>query len=172
MPSPFGDTFDPLKRYNEQAQTGIQGLGALVGTGDDPLAALRQQRSYGGTTGGVSYTGAPGAAGSYAPYMLESAADIANRFGVRNPGGYRAKGSVANSDHPHWRAYDFMTGSNKGQGWNIANYMVGNAGRYNVKYVIFDNRIWKPGSGWRPYSHPHGNSPTLRHEDHVHVSYN
>lgn len=114
---------------------------------------------------------ASGPSGAYSSSMLASAADVAARFGIRNPGGYRERGSVANSDHPKWRAYDFMTGSDKTKGWGIANYMVQQAGKYNVKYVIFDNKIWKPGKGWSQYTHPHGSTPTLRHEDHVHVSY-
>jgi hypothetical protein len=40
--------------------------------------------------------------------------------------------------------------------------------------VIYDDQIWsarRSDEGWRPYTHPSGNTtdPTLRHLDHVHV---
>jgi hypothetical protein len=42
-----------------------------------------------------------------------------------------------------------------------------------VKYVIFNGRIWTGDRGWHGYRHPSDPcncNPTLRHDDHVHIS--
>jgi hypothetical protein len=39
--------------------------------------------------------------------------------------------------------------------------------------VIFNGRIWTRGRGWHAYRHPSDPcncNPTLRHDDHVHIS--
>jgi hypothetical protein len=98
-------------------------------------------------------------------------------FDVHAIGGWRPFGSVRGSDHPHGRAIDVMVGypSSDGRalGWRIATWASGNAWALDVKYVIFNGRIWTPGRGWHGYRHPHDPcncNPTLRHDDHVHIS--
>jgi hypothetical protein len=102
---------------------------------------------------------------------------VARTFKVRSIGGWRAVGSVEGSDHPHGRAIDVMTGhpspDGRDLGWRIASWAVANAGRFDVKYVIFNGRIWSQRRGWRGYRHPSDPcncDPTLRHDDHVHIS--
>ena len=94
-------------------------------------------------------------------------------FDVHSIGGWRAYGSVPGSDHPKGKAIDVMTWSNRSLGWRIANWAVANAGALGVKYVIFNGRIWTRGRGWHGYRHPSDPcncNPTLRHDDHVHIS--
>jgi hypothetical protein len=98
-------------------------------------------------------------------------------FGIRSVGGWRAVGSVEASDHPHGRAIDAMVDypSPEGQalGWRIAKWAVANADALDVKYVIFNGRIWTRSRGWHGYRHPSDPcncNPTLRHDDHVHIS--
>ena len=94
-------------------------------------------------------------------------------FDVHSIGGWRAYGSVPGSDHPKGRAIDVMTWSNRSLGWRIANWAVANAGALGVKYVIFNARIWTRSRGWHAYRHPSDPcncNPTLRHDDHVHIS--
>jgi septal ring factor EnvC (AmiA/AmiB activator) len=94
-------------------------------------------------------------------------------FDVYSIGGWRPYGSVPGSDHPRGRAIDVMTWSNRSLGWRIANWAVANAGALGVKYVIFNGRIWTRGRGWHGYRHPSDPcncNPTLRHDDHVHIS--
>lgn len=80
-------------------------------------------------------------------------------------GGYRATGSVANSDHPKGLAIDVMCGIEEGN--KYAEWFVANGARLGVTYVIHNRRIYDLGNGkgWQPYSGP---SP---HTDHVHVSF-
>jgi septal ring factor EnvC (AmiA/AmiB activator) len=94
-------------------------------------------------------------------------------FDVHSIGGWRPYGSVPGSDHPRGRAIDVMTWSNRSLGWRIANWAVANAGALGVKYVIFNGRIWTRSRGWHGYRHPSDPcncNPTLRHDDHVHIS--
>jgi hypothetical protein len=71
-------------------------------------------------------------------------------------------GSVRGSDHPYGGALDVMVGypSSEGRalGWRIATWASGNAWALEMKYVIFNGRIWSPGRGWHGYRHP----PTLQ----------
>ena len=98
-------------------------------------------------------------------------------FGIRSVGGWRETGSVPASDHPKGRAIDAMVDypSPKGRskGWRIAKWAVANAKTSDIKYVIFNGRIWTRSRGWHGYRHPSDPcncNPTLRHDDHVHIS--
>jgi peptidoglycan hydrolase CwlO-like protein len=94
-------------------------------------------------------------------------------FDVHAIGGWRPYGSVPGSDHPRGRAIDVMTGYNRALGWRIASWAAGNAWALDVKYVIFNGRIWTRGRGWHGYRHPSDPcncNSTLRHDDHVHIS--
>jgi hypothetical protein len=102
---------------------------------------------------------------------------VSQTFGVRSIGGWRAVGSVEGSDHPHGRAIDVMVDhpSPEGRvlGRRIARWAVARAERFDVKYVIFNGRIWTRSRGWHRYRHPSDRcdcDPTLRHDDHVHIS--
>jgi hypothetical protein len=94
------------------------------------------------------------------------------------PGGVQS-GHMPGSAHYAGRAVDIfvrpISRVNKIRGWAIAQYLVAQADRLDVKTVIFDGRIWtagsKSGDGWRPYDPPEtaGDRAILEHRDHVHV---
>lgn len=76
-------------------------------------------------------------------------------------------------DHPSGHAVDFMIPSPfSSSGLSLGNAVVAfvqaHASQWNVKYVIYRQRIWFPGSGWRSMSDR--GSPTANHMDHVHVT--
>jgi hypothetical protein len=98
-------------------------------------------------------------------------------FGIRSVGGWRPVGSVEGSDHPDGRAIDAMVAypdpAGRALGWRIAKWAVAHADTFDVKYVIFNGRIWTRSRGWHGYRHPSNPcncDPTLRHDDHVHIS--
>ena len=94
-------------------------------------------------------------------------------FDVYSIGGWRPYGSVPGSDHPYGRALDVMTWSDRSLGWRIANWAASNAWALDIKYVIFSGRTWTRSRGWHDYRHPSDPcncNPTLRHDDHVHIS--
>jgi len=111
--------------------------------------------------------------------------EIKDRFGVRNIGGFCpggcSTGHISKSDHYTGHAIDVMllpiNSRSRAMGDRIANYLVANHRRLNVKYIVWNERIWSPqrrSEGWRRYRHPSGDTtnPTLAHRDHVHLSVN
>jgi septal ring factor EnvC (AmiA/AmiB activator) len=98
-------------------------------------------------------------------------------FDIHAIGGWRPTGSVPGSDHPRGRALDvfvsYPSAEGRALGWRVANWAAGNAWALDVKYVIFNGRIWTGDRGWHGYRHPSDPcncNPTLRHDDHVHIS--
>ena len=80
-------------------------------------------------------------------------------------GGYRANAG----EHTTGQAIDFMI-SSKSQGDAVAAWVQGHVSPFNVKYVIWRQRYWEPGSDWRLMEDR--GSPTANHMDHVHVTVN
>jgi hypothetical protein len=82
-------------------------------------------------------------------------------------------------EHPKGRACDVAaavsafggvdTGGDRGYGDRLAGWMIGNADRLGVLYVIWHKRIWLPGQGWHAYTTESGN-PNGDHTNHVCVS--
>jgi hypothetical protein len=120
------------------------------------LGFQRQMAQGAGGSGGGAGTG------KETPNTAQWMAYAQQRWGV-TVGGFRAHGSVPNSDHPKGRAIDIM--SSGALGSSIANDFISQAGSRGVTYVIFNHQIWTPSQGWHAY---HGPNP---HTDHVHVSF-
>lgn len=89
------------------------------------------------------------------------------------------KRSGGSGEHPKGRACDFSAntngfvdanagGADKTYGDRLAGWLIANASRLGVLYVIWYRQIWHPGSGWRSYSG--GGSPAGAHTNHVHLS--
>ncbi|MDO5736583.1 MAG: hypothetical protein Q4P15_08920 [Propionibacteriaceae bacterium] len=72
------------------------------------------------------------------------------------------------------RAVDVMIPDHKvnnALGWEIATYYRTNAERFNITYIIFDQKIWsaaRDGQGWRSMAGRGGD--TANHKDHVHIN--
>lgn len=82
---------------------------------------------------------------------------------VTTYGGYRGDG-----EHSDGRAIDIMISGETG--WDIANYLLANAGTFGLYDIIYSQRIWtdqRSSEGWR-YMEDRG-STTANHYDHVHV---
>lgn len=98
--------------------------------------------------------------------LAAAVADIAPRFGLKTVGGWRKVDQFP--DHPSGHAADFMINdipNGKSTGDAIASYIIANAARLHVKYIIWYRRSWNPERGtWATYS---GDSP---HTDHVHLT--
>ena len=88
--------------------------------------------------------------------------------GVNSYGGWRAGGRQF---HKNGRALDIMLTPKKesAMGWKIAKYLAANAKAFNVDHIIFEQKIWTPGSPrWRGMADRGGT--TANHFDHVHVA--
>jgi hypothetical protein len=65
----------------------------------------------------------------------------------------------------------YPTTAQHDQGWQLANWLQQHAIRLQVRYVIWDGKIWsvaRASEGWRNYTA--GTGVTLGHYDHVHIS--
>lgn len=82
-------------------------------------------------------------------------------------------GKGGGGDHAKGVALDFMIFQNEAAGHYIANYLMANAKRLGVQYLMWNHRIWnidKDGYGkWRWV--PDRGSTTENHMDHVHVTF-
>jgi hypothetical protein len=73
------------------------------------------------------------------------------------------KHKMRKSDHNTGDAIDIAIKDNDGTA--VADLVASNAETHNVKYLIHNGRIWKPTTGWQPYT---GKD---KHSGHVHVSF-
>lgn len=103
---------------------------------------------------------------------LRAKAKFGGAGGLSEIGG-RAERGNPNSDHPRGLALDFMVGRNAKLGDNIATYFQQYAGLENVAYIIWKNTILHAGArtDWSLIPVDYTGDVTLRHMDHVHVSY-
>jgi hypothetical protein len=65
----------------------------------------------------------------------------------------------------------YPTAAQKAQGWKLAYWLQKHAGKLDVRYVIWQGKIWsvaRASEGWRNYTA--GSGVTGGHYDHVHVS--
>lgn len=107
---------------------------------------------------------------------------------IRSTGCWDAHAWNPTSDHPKGRACDFFPGSSGvfasgtelQSGWEVAEWFRTNADALQVRYVIWQGRIWSAGggdtdSGWgQPYGGGGIYDPdeaTGGHFDHIHVSF-
>lgn len=82
-------------------------------------------------------------------------------------------------EHPKGRACDFSSqwegfggdayGGDRLYGNNLAAFLVRNADRLGVLYVIWYRQIWMPATGWHSYGGAYGD-PSSDHTNHVHLS--
>lgn len=147
-----------------------------------PIVVPERQESTGGTGGPVP--GSDDKSGGFGTGGLSSDAKkagdlIIEKFG--NPygiGGYR--GGPGAQDHGTGHAIDVMVspGGKKASGGQvtrgnaIADWARRNYKALNVKYVIWQQRIWNPSvkDSWRKMENR--GSVTQNHYDHVHISFN
>lgn len=110
--------------------------------------------------------------GAVKPWVSDVAKRVGPAFNVANIGGWRASAGDM-TGHPAGLALDLQVGQDKAKGDRIAAYFVGNAGPLKVKYVMWQQRWWRPGKGWQPVAFKAGDRPGYdpNHLRHVHVSF-
>ncbi len=98
------------------------------------------------------------------PHVRPVVQEVTERFGVSTvhtrPGHSPTQG----------RAADFMVHSDRAKGDAVAQYVIDNAARFRVEYVIWRQRIYMVSSGtWRAMADR--GSATANHMDHPHVAF-
>ena len=102
---------------------------------------------------------------SWAPHVRPVVAEVVQALGVSTV--------LTRPGHSPTQqlAADFMVYADGAKGDAVAQFVIDNAARFNVDYVIWEQRIHMiGGSGWTPMEDR--GSPTANHMDHVHVSFN
>jgi hypothetical protein len=85
----------------------------------------------------------------------------------------------SSGEHPKGRACDWSanastfvdaraTGDDKAYGDRLASWLLTNADRIGILYVIWYKRIWMASTGWRSYGGD--GTPAGDHYNHVHMS--
>lgn len=146
----------------------------------DPAASFSGDNSplAGGKMGPCD---APGADNT-TPLMCATHKAVLEKFTPpKGAGCYRADGGWVVGQHPLGRACDYMmangqmpSAKNQALGQALADWLVANADKLGVMYIIWRQEIWttsKRGQGWVPMS-DRGGDITQNHYDHVHLSVN
>ncbi|MEU7585677.1 hypothetical protein AB0A95_05180 [Micromonospora sp. NPDC049230] len=164
------------KRKNEadKALSLVGGKGFTGGLVDatSPVAKIGPGRTADGDWKAQSCSeNDPTTSGCITPRTLHAYKEVKragfNRFvGCYRPGGpwEHPKGracdwSLQKSGFAPWHNEDTRTYGN-----NVAAFLIRNADRLGIYYVIWNRQIWFPASGWKSYSGPSD------HTDHVHMS--
>lgn len=100
----------------------------------------------------------------WAPHVRAAVAEVVDRFPV--PTVY----TRADHSPSQQLAADFMVGNDRALGDSVAGYLIENAGRLRVEYVIWRQRIWMVDRpGWQQMEDR--GSATANHFDHPHASF-
>ncbi|MFI7577694.1 coiled-coil domain-containing protein [Micromonospora sp. NPDC049497] len=113
----------------------------------------------------------PTTSGCVTPRTLHMYKEVRRAKFTRFVGCYRSGGPY---EHPKGRACDWSLQNSGFRSWynndtrmygnNLTAFLVRNADRLGIYYVIWNRQIWFPATGWKSYSGP------SNHTDHVHVS--
>ncbi|MGH3954528.1 MAG: phage tail protein [Mycobacterium sp.] len=91
---------------------------------------------------------------------------IGERFGISNIGGWRPADKFG--EHSTGRALDVMT-SDKAKGDAVKDFAVDNASAIDLKWAIWQQKLWYPGGGSQKMETRANGDPTQNHMDHVHI---
>ncbi|MGK5738016.1 coiled-coil domain-containing protein [Micromonospora sp. URMC 103] len=113
----------------------------------------------------------PTTSGCITPRTLHAYKEVKRAGFNRFVGCYRPGGPW---EHPKGRACDWSLQKSGFSPWhnndtrmygnNVAAFLIRNADRLGIYYVIWNRQIWFPATGWKSYSGP------SNHTDHVHMS--
>ncbi|MFC4020854.1 coiled-coil domain-containing protein [Micromonospora sp. GCM10011542] len=113
----------------------------------------------------------PTTSGTITPRTLHAYKEVRRAGFNRFAGCYRPGGPW---EHPKGRACDWSLEKSGFRPWhntdtrtygnNLAAFLIRNADRLGIYYVIWNRQIWFPATGWKSYSGP------SNHTDHVHMS--
>ncbi|MDR7273972.1 coiled-coil domain-containing protein [Catenuloplanes atrovinosus] len=164
---------DKQKKEAEKALALVGGNATTQGlvTATSPVAAPAPRTSSGGWPSESCSEDDPTTSGCLTPRTLHAYNEVKKAGFDRFVGCFRT-GDIW--EHPKGRACDwslrrsgFAVWSNNDElqyGNDLMAFLVRNADRLGILYVIWNRMVWFPATGWSPYS---GDST---HEDHVHMS--
>ncbi|GAB2925735.1 hypothetical protein GCM10027280_11250 [Micromonospora polyrhachis] len=161
------------KKEAEKALALVGGMSLTKGfvTATSPVAKAAPRTASGDWPSESCNQDDPTTSGCITPRTMHMYKEVKKAGFNRFVGCYRSGGPY---EHPKGRACDwslinrgFVSAQNQDQrmyGNNLTAFLVRNADRLGIYYVIWYKQIWMPATGWSSYS---GASD---HTDHVHVS--
>ncbi|WP_422734403.1 coiled-coil domain-containing protein [Micromonospora sp. WMMD558] len=166
-----------LKRGKTEAEkalrlVGGQGLTGGLVSAESPVARIAPGRTADGDWRSESCSeNDPTTAGCVTPRTLHMYNEVRRAGFKRFVGCHRSGGPF---EHPKGRACDWSLQNSGFSSWHnndmrrygndLTAFLVRNADRLGIYYVIWNRQIWFPATGWKSYSGP------SNHTDHVHVS--
>ncbi|MEV0453861.1 coiled-coil domain-containing protein [Catellatospora methionotrophica] len=174
-----------LAKRKKAAELALSAVGGYATRGwvdpNSPLAAPARRNADGSWPGEGCTINDPSTSGCITPRTLHALQQSQKAGFKRHVSCYRPGDMY---EHPKGRACDFSsevdgfknfssTGESKLYGDKLASYLVKNASRLGVLYVIFYCKIWLPATGWKTYSPTGsrcGDDPAGDHTNHVHLS--
>ncbi|MFE9692600.1 coiled-coil domain-containing protein [Micromonospora sp. NPDC005806] len=162
------------KAETEKALKLVGGLGFTGGlvSATSPVARIGPGRTADGDWKPESCSeDDPTTSGCVTPRTLHAYKEVKRAGFNRFVGCYRSGGPW---EHPKGRACDWSLQKSGFSPWhnndmrmygnNVAAFLIRNADRLGIYYVIWNRQIWFPATGWKSYSGP------SNHTDHVHMS--
>ncbi|PWU47298.1 hypothetical protein DLJ46_15150 [Micromonospora globispora] len=162
------------KRDAEKDLALVGGLGFTAGlvSATSPVARIGPGRTADGDWKPESCSeNDPTTSGCITPRTLHAYKEVRRAGFNRFAGCYRPGGPW---EHPKGRACDWSLQKSGFAPWhnndtrmygnNVAAFLIRNADRLGIYYVIWNRQIWFPATGWKSYSGP------SNHTDHVHMS--
>ncbi|MGH3725663.1 MAG: phage tail protein [Mycobacterium sp.] len=170
----IGPDGKPLPGLSLGGYTGNWPVGKIAGVvhGDEFVVKSKSQRSienaYPGLLDYMNNKGKlPGyAGGGLVAGSAELRKIIGDRFGITNIGGYRPADKYG--EHSTGRALDVMT-SDKAKGDAVKDFAVDNASAIDLKWAIWQQKLWYPGGRSEKMATRANGDPTQNHMDHVHI---
>ena len=171
---------DQMAKRKQEAERALAAVGGRSSGGfvnaNSPIAKPAQRGANGSWPRESCTVDDPTTSGCITPRTLHAMREAKAAGFNRHVSCHRSGGG---GEHPRGRACDFAaasggfenvnaTGGDKAYGDRLAAYLVRNAGRLGVLYVIWYRQIWMDGTGWRSYSG--GGGPSATHTNHVHLS--
>ncbi|GAB3169576.1 hypothetical protein FHX75_12550 [Micromonospora palomenae] len=166
-----------MARESREAEKALQLVGGRGFTGGlvdatSPVARIGPGRTADGGWRPESRTeNDPTTSGTITPRTLHAYKEVRRAGFTRFAGCYRPGGPW---EHPKGKACDWSLQRSGFAPWhnndtrmygnNLAAFLIRNADRLGIYYVIWNRQIWFPATGWKSYSGP------SNHTDHVHMS--
>ncbi|MFV2008687.1 MULTISPECIES: coiled-coil domain-containing protein [unclassified Micromonospora] len=171
---------EAMARQKEEAEKALQLVGAVATNGfvsaTSPVAAQAPRNSDGSWPSQSCSLDDPTTSGCITPRTMHALNEAKKAGFTRFVSCFRPGGPF---EHPKGRACDFSAqqqgfggdafGDDRLYGNNLTAFLVRNADKLGILYVIWYRQFWSPTTGWSSYSGANGD-PNSDHTNHVHLS--
>ncbi|WFE25241.1 hypothetical protein O7623_17710 [Solwaraspora sp. WMMD791] len=169
-----------MSRQKKEAEKALQLVGAVATNGfvsaTSPVAAQAPRNANGSWPSESCSLDDPTTSGCITPRTMHALNEAKKAGFTRFVSCFRPGGPF---EHPKGRACDFSmqssgfggdaTGDARLYGNNLTAFLVRNADKLGILYVIWYRQFWSPTTGWSSYSGA-GGDPSSDHTNHVHLS--